>query len=315
MNNLLKLTTILIAIVLASSVKGQVYNYEDGEGPTPPDSVKGLYVGLNLGFYFANKNTAQIYGGYGYYRDGEMVSNFSQSWLYRAINSPPDANEKRTSEAMRAAPGEWIFSEDDMPGQMTYRPSFMFAGHLRYMFNSDFGVFTEIGGTFPVTVGQFTIQRTSLSPDPTQNQRLEKFQIRGEEQRLFINLGLHKVMGRKAAEQKGNVPTILPYIDLGATITFTKFEENLIDLGEYVVNYNRIVDLTQFYAQQGQYLDQANILTGMGIGGFGGLGMQITLGRKFTIDLGYVANFQQIKLGEVNEFGLVNQFVIKAIYM
>ena len=315
MNNRLKLTAFLIAIVLASSVKGQVYNYEDGEGPTPPDSVKGFYVGLNLGFYFANKNTAQIYGGYGYFRDGEMITNFSQSWLYRAINSPPDANEKRTSEAMQAAPGEWIFAEDDMPGQMTYRPSFMFGGHLRYMMNSDFGLFTEIGGTFPVTVGQFTIQRTAASPDPTQNQRLENFQIRGEEQRLFINLGMHKVMGRQAAERQGKVPTILPYFDLGATITFAKFEENLIDLGEYVVNYNRIVDLTQFYAQQGQFLDEANILTGMGIGGFGSLGMQVTLGRKFTIDIGYIANMQQIKLGAINEFGFVHQFVVKAIYM
>src|SRR5690554_678836 len=133
MNRYIQHALIVAALLMGTMANAQVYNYEDGEGPTPPDSVKGLYVGLNLGFYFANKNTAQIYGGYGYYRDGEMISNFSQSWLYRAVNSPPDANEKRTSEAMRAAPGEWIFAEDDMPGQMTYRPSFMFGGHLRYM--------------------------------------------------------------------------------------------------------------------------------------------------------------------------------------
>lgn len=305
---------LIAAILMGTMANGQVYNYEDGEGPTPPDSVKGLYVGLNLGFYFANKKTARIYNGYGYQRDGQIVSTFSQTWLNQAIQGSFQA-EDRTSEAMRAAPGEWIFAENDMPGEMTYRPSFMFGGHLRYMFNSDFGMFTEINGTFPVTVGEFTIQRTAPSSDPLQNQRLEKFQIRGEEQRMFINLGIHKVMGRKAAEEKGKVPTVLPYFDLGATVTFAKFEENLIDLGEYVVSFDRVVDITQFYTQQGQFLESANTLTGMGLGGFGSIGAQITLGRKFTIDIGYVANMQQIKLGEIKETGFQHQFVIKAIYM
>ncbi|NEN25715.1 hypothetical protein G3O08_19685 [Cryomorpha ignava] len=318
MNRFLQIALIFAAILLGTMAKAQVYNYEDGEEPLPPDSIKGLYVGLNLGFYFANKNTARIYNGYGYERDGAIISTFAQSWLNRAISGPPNGSfqsEDRTSEAMRAAPGEWIFAESDMPGEMTYRPSFMFGGHLRYMFNSDFGVFTEINGTFPVTVGQFTIQRVAPSPDPTQNQRLEQFQIRGEEQRLFINLGLHRVLGRKAVEKSGKPTIILPYFDLGATVTFAKFEENVIDMGEYVVNFNRIVDLTQFYTQQGQFVESANLLTGMGFGGFGSIGGQITLGRKFTIDIGYVANFQQVKLGDIKETGIQHQFVLKAIYM
>src|SRR5690606_20476047 len=197
-----------------------------GEGPTPPDSVKGLYVGLNLGFYFANKNTARIYNGCGYQRDGLIISNFSQSWLNQAINGNIET-QRRTTEAMEVDPGEWEFSEYDMPVNMTYRPSFMFGIHLRYMFNSDFGVFTEINGTFPVTVGQFTILDKRTSNNPGEMRR--KFIIRGEEQRMFINVGLHRVMGRKAAEQKGKTPTILPYFDLGATVTFAKFQENLID--------------------------------------------------------------------------------------
>lgn len=315
MRNLSKVAVFLFLSMGLLNANAQVYNYEDGEGPTPPDSIKGLYVGLNLGFYLANKKTARMYSGYGYNRDGTIINNFSQTWLYRAINSPPDVNEKRTSEAMQAAPGEWSFTESDMPGEMTYRPSFMFGGHLRYMINSDFGFFLEGNGTFPVTVGQFTIQSFATSPDPFQNQIAKKFSIRGEEQRFMINLGLHRVMGRKAAEYEGREPTILPYFDLGGTVLFTKFQENLIDLGEYVVSYNRIVDLTQFYAQQGQFLDEANILTGVGFGGFAALGIQITLGSKFTIDLGYAANMQQVRLGELNEIGFQHQFLIRAIYM
>ena len=311
MNKFLQVTIIVSSVLFGSVANGQVYNYEDGEGPTPPDSVKGLYVGINLGVYFANKQTARIYGGYGYLRDGEIIKSFSNSWLNQAIQGTPQA-EDRTSFAMDAAPGEWIFNESDMPGLMTYRGSFMFGGHLRYMINSDFGFFTEVNGTFPVTVGEFTIQRVAPSPDPSQNQRLERFQIRGEEQRLMVNLGIHKVLGRKAAEAKGKAPTILPYFDLGGSVTFVKFEANFINLGDF---QGGVVDLTNFFTNQGQFVESANLLTGTGLGGFGSLGAQITLGRKFTIDFGYVANLQQIRLGELNDIGLQHQIVLRAIYM
>lgn len=316
MNRFIQIALILGAILMGSMANAQVYNYEDGEGPTPPDSIKGLYVGLNLGYYFANKKTGSIYNGYGYERDGQIVSTVGQSWLYQALFGSPQ-NINRTNDAMDGVVGTdyYEINETNFPALMTYRPSFMFGGHLRYMFNSDFGIFTEINGTFPVTVGEFTIQSTRPSSNPLDNQTLRKFIIRGEEQRMIINLGMHTVLGRKAAEKKGKTPTILPYLDLGGTITFTKFERNLIDLGERVEYFDRIVDLTQFYTRQGQYLDKANLLTGMGLGGFGAVGAQITLGRKFTIDFGYVANIQQIKLGDISEVGIQHQIVLKAIYM
>lgn len=313
------LLPLLLLVIFVGKGSAQVYNYEDGEGPLPPDSIRGFYVGLNIGAYFANKNTARIYDGSGYLRNGEIIdkyNNLYSTWLYQALFGTPQAID-RTNDAMDGVVDQDYVRIDgtDFPQEMTYRGSFMFGGHLRYMFNADFGVFTEISGTFPVTVGQFTIQRNSPSPDPTQNNYIEKFGIRGEEQRFMVNLGVHKVMGRKAAESRGKEPSILPYFDLGGSVTFTKFEENFIDLGERVEYGNSTVDLTVFYNSQGSYLDQANVLTGAGFGGFAALGMQVTIGRKFTIDLGYVANLQTIKLGEMNETGFQHQIVLKAIYM
>ncbi len=279
---------------------------------TPPDSIRGLYVGLNIGFYFANKNTARIYDGHGYERDGVLITDFSNTWLNQALTGTPD-NIRRTDEAMDAATlGPWSINENSFPNLMTYRPSFMFGLHLRYMLNADFGFFSEFNGTFPVTVGEFTIQRQNSGN--LQNGVFETFQIRGEEQRFFVNLGVHRVLGRKAAERKGKVSSILPYIDLGGSVLFTKFEENFINLGT-LPSYNGEVDLTLFYNNQGVFTNEANVLTGAGFGGFGGLGAQITLGRKFTIDIGYVANMQQVKLGELSEFGIQHQIVFKAIYM
>ncbi len=311
---------ICLGLLLAyTNTFSQVYNYADGEGPTPPDSVKGLYVGLNLGVYFANKNTAFVYDGRGYNRDGAFISpqnNFFGTWLSQAIQGSITA-QNRTSRAMEDKAGysfssdDWLFELSDMPNLMTYSGSFLYGGHLRYMFNSDFGVFLELNGTNPVTIGEFTIQdKQSTGTDPSQVQTLQRFAIRGEEQRLMINAGMHRVLLRKSLEQQGKSSAILPYFDAGFNMTFVKYEANFIEMaGEGVV------DLMNFFNNQGQYQYSANVLTGIGFGGFVGAGGQITIGRKFTIDMGYVASFETIKLGEVKKLGLQNQLVFKAIYM
>lgn len=303
-----RLVLIIGVLLITLSGNAQVYNYADGEGPVDPDSIKGLYVGLNLGYYFPNNNTALIYGGYGYQRDG-VLNNFANAWLNLSIQGNSEA-VRQTSTALGLADGEWAFTESDMPGLMQFSGSFMYGGHLRYMLNADFGVYAEINATNPVTVGEFTIQTFGASPDPTQNQPLRRFGIRGEEQRLMINLGLHRVLLREQFESQGRSTTILPYIDIGGVLTLTKFEENFYSLDDGVVR-----NLTVFFNQQNQFVDQANLLTGAGIGGYASIGGQISLGSKFKLNIGYNASFERIKLGEVNELGLQSQIVLKAIYM
>jgi|GEM_PF-1950599 len=297
-------------VIASTTIHAQVYNWADGEDPYHADSIGGLYVGLNLGFYKAHNSTASMYGGYGFDREGARLP-FSSSWLNQAIKGSFPAVQ-RTNEALGGVTeSEWSFDESDMPGVMRYNATFMWGGHLRYMFNADFGVFAEINGSNPVTVGEFTIRTLGSSNVPGQQNPLRRFQIRGEEQRMIINLGVHRVIGRGARERSGKSTTLLPYIDFGVNTTFVKFEENLISLGELV----QPVDLTEFFNQQGFFIDEARILTGVGLGAFGGAGGQIQLGSKFTIDIGYVASFEQIKLGEMNERNFQHIFVLKAIYL
>ena len=297
-------------VIASTTIHAQVYNWADGEDPYHADSIGGLYVGLNLGFYKAHNSTASMYGGYGFDREGARLP-FSSSWLNQAIQGIPDF-ERRTGDALGGIPNDaWSFDESDMPGVMRYNATFMWGGHLRYMFNADFGVFAEINGSNPVTVGEFTIRTLGSSNLPGQQNPLRRFQIRGEEQRMIINLGAHQVLGRKAMERSGKSTIILPYVDFGVNTTFVKFEKNLIFLGDFVGT----VDLTQFYNQQGFFTEEARILTGVGLGAFGGAGGQIQLGSKFTIDIGYIASFEQIKLGEMNERNFQHIFVLKAIYL
>lgn len=292
-----------------TTASAQVYNWADGEKPFDPDSVQGLYVGLNLGYYFANKASAVMYGGYGFDRDGARL-DFANSWLNIAIQGNPEF-ERRTSELIGVDRDQWQFTESDMPGEMRYSPSFMYGGHLRYMFNADFGVFAEINGTNPVTVSQFTIQTFVQNPNPAFNEPLRTFQIRGEEQRLMIQLGIHRVLGRKARERQGRSGALMPYFDLGFNTTFVKFEENFISLND---NFPPI-DLTVFFNQQGLFVDEARVLTGVGIGGFGSLGGQLQIGSKFTINMGYMASLEQIKLGEFNQRNFQHILMLRAIYL
>ena len=298
----------LLVLILGNQLNAQVYNYEDGEGPPPPDSISGFYIGLAIGSYWANNNTANAYDGRGYDRSGAFystASQFGQVWLNQAMQGSIQA-EQRTDRLMN--PDDWEFTPSDMPLQMNFGASFMWMGHLRYMFNADFGVYTEIGGAFPVAIGEFTVTR--LNPSTTPGDQVRRFGIRGEEQRFFINLGAHRVLGRKSLEEQGKTSSILPYIDFGLNVTFTRFEANFINLDE-----EGTVDLTVFFNQQGQFVDQANLLTGAGFGGFGGAGIQIAIGSKFTIDLGYQATFVNVNLGEISEFGAQHQLILKAIYM
>jgi len=305
---LLFVVPLLFCLSVLNSSNAQVYNYEDGEGPVPPDSISGIYIGINIGSYWANNNTAFIYDGRGYARDGDFYDpflQFNQTWLNQAIQGSVQA-EQRMDRLMN--PDAWEFTPSDMPLNMNFGASFMWAGHIRYMFNSDFGVFTEIGGAFPVAIGEFTIERVGGFNQP--GDQVRRFGIRGEEQRFFVNLGLHRVLGRKRLEKQGKTSSILPYIDLGGSVTFTRFDANFINLDE-----EGTADLTVFFNQQGQFTDQANLLTGSGFGGFGGAGIQITIGSKFTIDLGYIGTLTSISMGEVSETGFQHQIVLKAIYM
>ncbi len=297
-------------LVSSFSMQAQVYNWADEETPKEPivlEELQGLVIGLNLGFYQANPNTAGIYGGYGFDREGARLG-FAQSWLNQALTGNPEFI-RRTSTAVGLAEGEWLFEESDMPGEMRFRPSFMWGAHFRYLLNPDFGFFVEINGTNPVTIGEFTIQTPAINPIG-QVGSLQAFRIRGEEQRLMFAVGAHRVIGRKERERQGKSTGVLPIIDFGINTTLAQFEESFIDLGEIVGP----VDLTIFYQQQGIPIDQARILSGVGFGGFAGGGVQIHLGADIMIDLIYRASFEQVRLGEWNERGFQHIFALRAIW-
>lgn len=301
---------VLVAfLAFLSTSYGQVSNWADGEEVTEPhklEDLHGLVVGLNLGFYQANSNTGGIYSGYGFDRGGAR-NNFTNGWLNQAIQGNP-IFRARTREAMGFTDDNWTFDESDMPNEMRFTPSFMWGAHFRWHVNPDFALFGEIGGTNPTTTGEFTIVNQSAAPGQLENQRINRLQIRGEEQRFLISLGARQTIGRKQREQRGLGTSLLPLIEFGLNSTFVSFEENFINLN------GTTVDLTQFFQQQGFQVDEARQLTGVGFGAFGGAGVQIHLGADIMIDLVYRASLEHVRLGEWDERGFQHIFLLRALW-
>lgn len=303
------LALLALSFLFLPLLRAQVYNWADGEEPDEPvtlENLQGLVVGLNIGFYQANHSTAAIYGGYGFDRAGER-NGFSNSWLNNTIQGNPEFR-RRTSDAMGLSDGEWSFTESDMPNEMRYRPSFMWGAHGRFHLNPDFAIFAEVGGTSPVTVGEFTITNLTAAPGQLQDQFINNFSIRGEEQRLLFTLGVRQSIGRKAVEQRGGNTAILPFIEFGLNSTFVSFEENFIDLN------GNVLDLTLFFQQQGFLVDEARVLTGVGFGGFTTLGAQIHLGGDIMVDLAYRPSFEHVRLGAWDDRSLQHIFLLRAVW-
>lgn len=305
--HLLGVFTAFLLIPLASY--SQVYNWADGEEPKEPhklEDLHGFVVGLNIGFYQANSNTADIYSGYGFDRGGAR-NNFSNGWLNQAIQGNP-IFRARTREAMGFADDNWTFDESDMPNEMRFSPAFMWGAHFRWHLNPDFGLFGEIGGANPKTNGEFTIVNQSAAPGQLESQRINRLGIRGEEQRLLISVGARQTIGRKQREQRGLGTALLPLVEFGLNSTFVSFEENIIDLN------GTTIDLTQFFQQQGIQVEEARQLTGVGFGAFGGAGVQIHLGADIMIDLVYRASFEHVRLGEWDQRGFQHVFLLRALW-
>ncbi|MCA1751003.1 MAG: hypothetical protein ABR572_13130 [Cryomorphaceae bacterium] len=300
----------LAAIGVASaSLQAQVYNWADGEEPDEPvklEDLTGFVVGLNIGFYQANSNTASIYNGYGFDRAGAR-NNFANAWLNQALQGN-DINRRNTRNAMGFSDDNWSFGEDDMPNEMRYTPSFMWGAHFRYHLNPDFAFFAEVGGTSPTTTGEFTIVNQSAQPGQLESQRINRVEIRGEEQRLLLTLGVRRALGREKKERENRSTAILPFFEFGVNSTFVSFEENFINLDLPTR------DLTRFFQQQGFQVDEARQLTGVGFGAFGTLGIQIHLGSDIMIDLGYRPSFEHVKLGEWDQRGFQHIAVVRGVW-
>jgi hypothetical protein len=276
---------------------------DDAELSEKSDTIQGIYFGLNLGTYFANKYTANEYNGLGYNNfTGDKNQNISQSDLVNTLGVNNQINNQNYN-AISQALGGYNFELDELPINMRYTVAFVIGLHTSYFFNKSNSIFLNVNAIKLTTTDQFTLRLTDLAPtaDPSQNREKQLFPIVGKEQRVQFLLGFQKVMGENKIAN--------PYIELGGNMTLVKFDKNEIQVNQF------IADITTDYDFATNVATFARIQTGAGFGGFASFGLQIKLGNKFGLNFGYVASMEKIALGPDQKPKLQNTILLRAIYL
>ncbi len=290
-------------LLLAGHVSlGQTEEDVPEKRPVKYVEPKGFYAGFYVGSLFANAVTAEIYDGYGYDLNGKK-NDFSNSFMRRRIVDDyggryglPDLIAKE----LNVNPGEWNFDGSDMPVNLQYNIAIMVGLHSRYCLNKKDAVQFNVNATKLTVAGNFTITTTTTTQAMNTPANIQTFDISGSEERLMFQLGFQRILGD---DEKLNF-----FIEGGPAITLARFNNNLIRIK------NLEIDLTSYYNLPGYVNYRASNLTGIGLGAYAGLGINLSMSPKWTIQLVYSPSLERINIGEGAPLSLQHALGLRAYY-
>lgn len=250
----------------------------------PPDSIKGVTVygerpefvqfeyGLNIGFYSANRSTANYYNGSG------------ENSLEQAIT------RTHNYDAIRREIG-YDFHLRSLPQSMTYRPSILMGFFGVLNMSARLGILAEFNYSKLRTEDQFTLYIDN--PSNLENDNIEPYAIWGIEERLDLRFGFKYTFVSETSY-------IHPFVETGVSITDTKVKENRARILSTTISVRNPQNV---YYQQRDY--------GIGFGGFGSLGLKMDVNDYFALTIGYSGNYSRINLGENDSFALQHTAFIR----
>jgi hypothetical protein len=204
------------------------------------------------------------------------------------------------AQALNVNPGEWEFTKNDMPINMRYTASFLFGLQCRYSVDNKNAISLNVNAAKLNVSGNFTITtRPSTGSSPINNS-IQTFGIKGGEQRLMIQIGYNRLFGDNE--------TINFFAEGGLNMTYSQFDKN-----EILIN-NLKIDLTEFYDYQGIQAGYTRLPRGMGFGAYAGVGINIAMGEKFTIQLIYSPSYEGIKIGDNPKLKWQHSVGLRAYY-
>lgn len=318
MNFQQKTTLLLIIFFLSffSNVKAQENDAEntDTNAVQRVYKTKGFHAGLYVGAFWANRNTAYIYDGYGFDINGQR-NTFANSILYNQIvNVYGGANGgvDYIAQLLNVNHSDWNFTEQDMPINLKYTTTYLVGLNTRYQINKKASITLNINGSKLVVNGKFTIRSANSSSglnNATSSQsKLNQFTIIGAEQRLMFQLGYQRVIGNN---EKLNF-----MIEGGLNVILSKAQKNQAILNADVNSgqNNITIDLMNIYNQPPYNYYSAKYLVGGGIGAFGGIGIHLTINPKYTVQLLYNPSYDRISLGYNPKFKLQHGVGLRFYY-
>ena len=238
-----------------------------------------VFVGINVGGFFANKNTAVLYTG------ADAFSNYGVEDLFsNTINKPIFDNYFQYPYAIVELPQTW-----------KYRPALDIGGHFGIHLDGDNALYVDVNFSSLDFENFFTVaieDPNNQSPDPT----YEQIALFGEEKRMNINLGLQLSLYQENS--------INAYFTLFGNLNSTRLEKNY-----FVVN-DRQYFINHIYPSQPRVNPG-----GIGIGIGTGLGIKYKFNDKFTFDLAYSLYYSKTKMKEAfAPWGIHNGITFRIIW-
>jgi hypothetical protein len=318
MNFQQKIILLLIALLLSfiSSYKAQEDETENTDTNTVQRvyKTKGFHAGLYVGAFWANKSTAYIYDGYGFDINGQR-NTFTNSILYNQIVNVYGSGNGGTdyiAQLLNVNPGDWYFNEQDMPINLRYITTYLIGLNTRYRINNKESITLNAYGTKLAINGKFTISSvtsTNFGSGSSSQGRINEFTIIGAEQRLMFQLGYQRILGDN---EKLNF-----MVEGGLNIILAKAQKNqaiLRSSNPNLIQNSITIDLMNIYNQPPYNFYTSKNMTGVGIGFFGGFGLNLNINPRYSIQLLYSPSFDRISLGYNPKFKLQNAVGLRVYY-
>jgi hypothetical protein len=290
--------------------------------PSEPDTSikasfiphKGFHAGLFVGAFWANQHTAYIYDGYGFDQNGQR-NTFNNSILYNEIVNiygGAFGGIDYIAQLLNVNHTDWYFNEQDMPTNLRYTTTYLVGLNTRYQINKKESITLNINGTRLNVNGKFTISSINnpgFGSGTTSQVKLHQFTIVGGEQRLMFQLGYQRIIGKS---EKLNL-----LLEGGLNVILSKAQKNQAFLNSENPNNsqnNIAIDLMNSYNQPPYNYYSAKYLVGGGIGAFGGIGFNLTINPRYTIQLLYNPSYDRISLGYNPKFKLQHGVGLRVYY-
>ncbi|MFK7757962.1 MAG: hypothetical protein AB8B53_13615 [Flavobacteriales bacterium] len=280
----------------AQSISYSMFNSdEETEDEEYEDSNRGFTFGIDLGVYFANKKTSNIYNGNISAFDGDLenaqgvwftvAERFNlnpnlRSQLIQTINDEyPEYNQTVT---------DFVIDDLDYSYDMNYQPRLYFALNATYHLSDYWAIVAKSSLANLKANAVYTM--TLIGPLPPQNasEVIEQFDISGEEQRLHLDLGFKNTSYNDYGFQW--------FWGGGMSLVGAKVEANTAFIGErafpLILRNNGNFQLPQeFDATQPSY----------NIGFYATTGFEMEYQDRYTFGIGFNLSRDPIELGTYKE--------------
>lgn len=317
-NMLKRLICYTTIFIYTTSVNAQEYEPSSADTTSTQSSYipgKGFHAGLYVGAFWANKNTAYIYDGYGFDLNGQR-NTFGNSILYNQIvgvYGGANGGVDYIAQLLNVNHGDWYFNEQDMPTNLKYTTTYLVGLNTRYQINKKASITLNINGSKLIVNGKFTISSMSTNNgfnNGVQGQtKLNQFTITGAEQRLMFQLGYQRVIGNN---EKLNF-----LVEGGVNFILSKAQKNQAFINSSDQNNtqnNIVIDLMSIYNQPPYNAYGVKYLIGGGIGAVGGIGLHLTINPRYTVQLLYNPSYDRVSLGFNPKFKMQHGVGLRIYY-